>query len=291
MTACAPRLFRPLVLLAAVATAALPAVHASAPAGGREAETPAAIVEAAYARLSAQPHRKRERMLGPMAAVPGLKPFVTDIVGENTRQVFEYDLPGMGKLRVERVTAGTRAAVRTIAPGVVARLAKAKRDATVQSARSLLNQVFSAVAAVQTGGLSAAGEVQAILNAAATLKGAADARRLLGEAEKAFDAWQPVEQDDEEDFPMPMVPGGAHGGMVVKDAGPVKTKHGPAHRYTRQAPDLIPGMPKVVETILIDDATGLPLSEETSMDGQPMMRVEYFDVGAEIVIEVPDCLR
>ncbi|MFT3828401.1 MAG: hypothetical protein QM691_01715 [Opitutaceae bacterium] len=248
---------------------------------------PAAEVEAAYARLTAQPHRKRETLLGQMAGLAGVKPTVTEIVGDRTRQVSEYELQGFGKMRMERVTSGTRAAVRTSAPGLVARLAKAKRDATVQSARSLLNQVLSVAAAVQTGGLSTLSTIQNLVAAAATIKSAEQARRLIGEAEKAFNSWQLVAEDDDSDLPM----AAEREGMVVTFTGLTQTPHGEARRYTRRPAAMAPGMPQVVETLLLDAATGLPLSEETAMNGQAMMRVEYFDVGEAIVIDLPECLR
>lgn len=237
-----------------------------------------------------QPHRKRETVLGPMAGAPGVAPTVTEVAGELTRQIFEYDLPKLGHMRVERVTCGSRVAVRTIAPGVVEMLAKAKRTATVQSARSLINQVFSAVAAVQTGGLSSAGSIQQLLQAASTLKSAADARRLLGEAEQAFGSWQLVPDDADEDDDLPALMDGPDS-VTITFSGTVKTKRGEARRFKRRPAQTFPGMPTIVETLLIDAATGVLLSEETSMNGQAMMRTEYFDVGAAISIELPDCLR
>lgn len=248
---------------------------------------PASEVEAAYARLKAQPHRKRETLLGPMAGLAGIARTVTEVVGDRTRQVAEYELRDFGRMRTERVTSGARAATRTSAPGIAARLAKAKRDATVQSARSLLNQVLSVAAAVQTGGLSALDSIQNLAAAAANLKSAAEARRLLGEAEKAFDSWQVVSEDEAGDPP----PGGGPAGMVVTFEGVSRTPRGEARRYTRRPADNTPGMPQMCETLLLDSATGLPLSEEMALNGQPMMRVEYFDVGAPIVIELPECLR
>jgi hypothetical protein len=40
----------------------------------------------------------------------------------------------------------------------------------------------------------------------------------------------------------------------------------------------------------VDAKTGLPMAEENYFNGQRVMRSEFFDIGAPIVIELPACL-
>jgi hypothetical protein len=43
--------------------------------------------------------------------------------------------------------------------------------------------------------------------------------------------------------------------------------------------------------IIVNAQSGLPVAEESYLNGKRMMRSEFFDVGAPIVIEVPECLK
>lgn len=264
-------------------------------AGGTAAEAATAgsaqeEVAAAYARLASLPHRRRETMVEPMAAMGGMKPVTTDVVGNRTRQVFEIDLPRFGRMRSERIAIDDRMAVRTTAPEILALIEKTRAKATAQSVRSLLQQLLSVAAAIQTGGLSTVETIQQAVNAAATIKSAADARRVLDQAAAAFNDWQrvpPPEAADDEfgAFDPSSVP------MKITALGMRQTSRGAVRQYTRRPAGDFGLAPMVVETLSLDAATGLPVAEETSMNGQVMMRVDYFDIGADITIEVPDCLR
>jgi hypothetical protein len=185
----------------------------------RAAGDAALAVDAAYARLAAMPYRKRETVLGPAAAAGGMRPIVTDVIGNRTRMSYEIDVPGMGTVRSECVTIGQRRAVRTVAPGLVAAIEKAKQKATVSSVRSLLNQIASVAVAMQTGGLSSGAMIHEAIRAGATMKSAVDARRVLDQAARAFDSWQLV-SPDEDDGAFEFAGGGgvespASDGMIV----------------------------------------------------------------------------
>jgi outer membrane lipoprotein-sorting protein len=43
--------------------------------------------------------------------------------------------------------------------------------------------------------------------------------------------------------------------------------------------------------LIVDAKTGYPVAEENFVNGQKIMRSEFFDVGAPIPIELPACLE
>ena len=47
----------------------------------------------------------------------------------------------------------------------------------------------------------------------------------------------------------------------------------------------------VSSVLIVDAKTGWPVAEENFVNGQRMMRSEYFDIGAPIAIETPPCLE
>lgn len=251
---------------------------------------PAAEVRVAYERLHAQPYRKREITLmtlptGRPKGAQNLPPVVTEVVGDRTRMVFEMSVPQHGQLRTEQVTVSDRRATRTIAPGILAMIEKTRRRVTVNATRSILQQAISILTAVQTGGLSTHSAISNLVNAAATLKTTADARRALDQAAAAFGEWQLVpENGDEEDLPT----FDDSADMIVEFVGE-ETLNGRAMRSFRRRPEQDFGM-GMEERLLIDAATGLPAAEEMHMGGRPMVRVEYFDIGADITIELPAVL-
>lgn len=246
---------------------------------------------AAYEKLRGSSYRKREIMSG-FAGLGGSST-VTEHVGDRSRVVVETEVPSFGRIRQERITIGSRSAVLTHAPGIATKLDQMKRSLTVNSVRNLLQQVASAGAAMSTGGLTGLQLLQTALSAAATAKSTAEARAALDRAAEAYGSWQLVPQEDEEGYPT--LPTDDVGPTAALAAGMLEVEKstnadGKTIRYTsRPAAMMVGGDATTV--LLVNAATGLPVSEETFINGQRMLRVEYFDHGAPITIEVPDCLR
>lgn len=247
--------------------------------------SPAAEVEAALHKLHRTPYRQRDIVTGPFAGLGGaVPPTITERVGDRTRLVSDMSIPTFGTIRSERITVGSRSAVRTTAPALLAKLEQAKTRLTVSAAKNLLQQIVSAASAVSSGGVSTASWIAEAMRAAATLKTTADARLALERAIAGFQSWQPVaEEEDMASFPAP--PEGFAEEMNVE-----KTLNaaGTLIRYRR-----IPVSPMaagVYSILFVDAKTGFPVAEENFVNGQRMMRSEYFDIGAPITIELPPCL-
>jgi hypothetical protein len=248
-------------------------------------------VQAALQKLQGTTYRQRDEV-GVMASISGalVSATVTEHAQGRTRLVSEIKHPSFGTIRTERITVGSQAAVRTIAPALLTKLEQAKRKLTVSSAKSLLQQIISVASAAQTGGLSAASWIMEATRAATTLKTTADARVALDRAIEGFQSWQRVEEEPDTEFPQPL---GNEGFASDRDAMGAE-KITPSVRgvisYRRTPTDTMPGMD--FYTLLHVDATsGLPVAEENFMNGQRLMRSEFYDVGASIEIEIPDCLQ
>jgi hypothetical protein len=247
---------------------------------------------AAYEKLRGSAYRKREIMSG-FAGLGGTAATVTEHVGDRSRMVVETEVPSFGRIRQEQVTVGSRSAVLTHAPGITAKLEQMKRSLTVNSVRNLLQQIASVGAAASTGGLTSLQLLQTALSAAATAKSTAEARIALDRAAEAYRTWQVVPEEEGEDFPA-LVSDGA-GPAAALAAGMLRVEKkveadAQTIRYTSRPAGVTAGG-DMTTVLTVNAATGLPVSEEMFFNGQRMMRVEYFDHGAPIAIEVPDCLR
>jgi hypothetical protein len=248
-------------------------------------------VQAALLKLQSTTYRQRDEV-GVMASIPGalVAPTVTEHAQGRTRLVSEIKHPSFGTIRTERITVGSQAAVRTIAPALLTKLEQAKRKLTVSSAKSLLQQIISAASAAQTGGLSAASWIVEATRAATTLKTTADARVALDRAMEGFQSWQRVEEDLDTDIPQPLGTERFGSDRDVMKAEKITTSSGGVISYRRKPTDTMPGM-DFYTVLHVDATTGLPVAEENFMNGQRLMRSEFYDVGAAIEIEIPECLR
>lgn len=216
-------------------------------------------------------------------------PIVTEHAGDRSRLVSDIRVPNFGAIKTERISIGSRAAVRTTAPALLSKLEEANRKLTVSTARNLLQQIVSVATAVQTGGMSTASWIKEAMRAATTIKSTAEARVALDRAAEGLRAWQlVVEEDDPELPPSPLDKADfdSDSGMrVEKQVDP----SGATIRYRR-----IPTHPMAAafySVLIVDAKTGYPVAEENFANGQRMMRTEYFDIGVPITIEVPDCLK
>ena len=254
-------------------------------AGSSDNLTPAAEVAAALKKLHANSYRQRDIVMGPYASMgAAIPPTVTEHSGDRTRFVSEISVPNLGIMRTERVTVGPKAAVRTTAPALLAKLEQTKSRLTVSAAKSLLQQIISAASAVQTGGLSAASWIAEASRAAMTLKSTAEARVALDRAMAGFESWQlVVEEEDLASLPMP--PDGLEEEMNVERTA---TGSGTLVSYRRTPVGPMAG--GFYTVLFVDPKSGFPVAEENFVNGQRMMRSEFFDLGAAITIELPPCL-
>jgi hypothetical protein len=257
---------------------------------------PADEVAAAFAKLHETTYRKRDHLdiTVPLPSQVKLPPVVTECAGGLERIVYEMEMPGIGKISTTQVRAGDRSAVKIVAPGLTAKFAAMQHKLTVNAAKSLLSQIVSIATAVQTGGLSTATWVREAMRAAGTITTTAQARVALDAALKNFDRWQVVPKDVDENDES----GGAatYPDIPADDAemyGSVeKTKDAAAGtvKYTRRPSMAVPGA-DLTNIVVVDAASGVPVSEENYLNGKRVMRTEYFDIGVPLTIEVPECLK
>ena len=66
---------------------------------------------------------------------------------------------------------------------------------------------------------------------------------------------------------------------------------GKTAQYTRRPKMKMPAGADFFSIVYVDTASGVPSAEENFVNGQRIMRTEYFDFGAKISIETPDCLK
>lgn len=247
--------------------------------------SPAAEADAALKKLHAVAYRQRDMVTGPFASLAGkMAPTVTEHVGDRTRLVSDMSIPTFGTMRSERITVGSRAAVRITAPVLLAKLDQTKSKLTVSAAKNLLQQIVSAASAVSSGGLSTASWIAEALRAAATLKSTADARVALDRAMAGFQSWQPV-VEDEDLASLPVPPEGFDDEMKVE-----RTLNAAGTIISYRRVPISPMAAGVYSVLFVDAKTGFPMAEENFVHGQRMMRSEYFDIGAPITIELPPCL-
>jgi hypothetical protein len=252
---------------------------------------PAAEANAALDKLHRTPYRQRDVMPAMSNLASGLMTSpITEHAEGRTRVVSEIKHPSVGVIRTEQITIGSRTAVRTTAPVLLTKLQEAQRKLTVSSAKSLLRQIVSAASAVQTGGLSAASWIAEATRAAATIKSTAEGRLALERAMEGFRTWQLLEDDEDADMPDPLVSMNSDAAQDRMTVTIIFEKSGSVARYRRSPIDTVPGM-DFHSVLTVDTDTGYPVAEENYMNGQLMMRSEFFDVGLPIQIEIPDCLK
>lgn len=262
----------------------------------RSRAEPADEVAAAFAKLHETTYRKRDStdVAMPLPSQVKLPPMITECADGMERVVYEMEAPGLGKISTTQIRVGDRTAVKIVAPGLTAKMAGMRQKMTVNAAKSLLGQIVSIAMAVQTGGLSTAAWVQEAIRAAATITTTAQARVALDSALKNFDTWQLVPKDKGEEEESGDTP--AYPDIPANDAdlyGSVEKSAGAQAgtvRYTRRPSMTVPGA-DMTNIVVVDTASGVPVSEENYMNGKRIMRTEYFDVGAPLAIEVPECLR
>jgi hypothetical protein len=248
--------------------------------------SPATEATAALKKLHGTSYRQRDIVTGPFAGLGGtIPPTITEHAGDRTRQVSEISVPNFGTMKSERITVGSRAAVRTTAPALLEKLEKTKSKLTVSAAKSLLQQIVSAASAVQTGGLSAASWIAEATRAAMTLKSTADARVALDHAMAGFQSWQLV-IEDEDLASLPMPPEGFEEEMDVE-----KTLTGSGTLISYRRTPIGPMAAGFYSVLFVDAKTGFPVAEENFVNGQRIMRSEFFDIGAAITIDLPSCLE
>lgn len=251
-----------------------------------EETSPASEVAAALAKLHSTTYRQRDVMTGSFAAMgAAMAPTITEHAGDRTRLISEISAPTLGTMRTERITIGEKSAVRITAPALLAKLEQTKSKLTVSAAKSLLQQIVSAASAVQTGGLSAASWISEATRAALNLKTTAEARVALDRAMAGFQSWQPVVEDDDPSL-YPAPPDEPSVDMLVEKTVDATRS---LIRY-RRTPTAAVAM-GVSSVLIVDAKTGWPVAEENFVNGQRMMRSEYFDIGAPITIETPPCLE
>lgn len=262
----------------------------------RSRAEPADEVAAAFAKLHETTYRKRDStdVAMPLPSQVKLPPMITECADGMERVVYEMEAPGLGKISTTQIRVGDRTAVKIVAPGLTAKMAGMRQKMTVNAAKSLLGQIVSIAMAVQTGGLSTAAWVQEAIRAAATITTTAQARVALDSALKNFDTWQLVPKDKGEEEESGDTP--AYPDIPANDAdlyGSVEKSAGAQAgtvRYTRRPSMTVPGA-DMTNIVVVDTASGVPVSEENYMNGKRIMRTEYFDVGAPLAIEVPECLK
>lgn len=262
----------------------------------RSRAEPADEVAAAFAKLHETTYRKRDStdVAMPLPSQVKLPPMITECADGMERVVYEMEAPGLGKISTTQIRVGDRTAVKIVAPGLTAKMAGMRQKMTVNAAKSLLGQIVSIAMAVQTGGLSTAAWVQEAIRAAATITTTAQARVALDSALKNFDTWQLVPKDKGEEEESGDTP--AYPDIPANDAdlyGSVEKSAGAQAgtvRYIRRPSMTVPGA-DMTNVVVVDTASGVPVSEENYMNGKRIMRTEYFDVGAPLAIEVPECLR
>lgn len=241
----------------------------------------------AYEKLHASSYRKREIMSG-AAALGAATPVVTEHVADRSRMVVKTEVPSYGRIYQERVTVGSRAAVRTVAPGVASTLGQTKRRLTANSAMALLHHATSAGAALSGGGSSRAGLIGSVVGAAAVVSSTAQAQHTLDNASDAYSTWQLVPEEEErtadEIRPEARLEAALAAGTVQVEKSVARNKK--TITYTSRSDD-----GGVVTVVTVNAKSGLPASEEIFLNQQRMARVEYFDYGAPITIEVPECLQ
>ncbi|HUQ69761.1 MAG TPA: hypothetical protein VM165_09575 [Planctomycetaceae bacterium] len=248
----------------------------------------AAEVCDALGKLHRTSYRQRDYVAGMYSGLGGaVSPVVYEHVGDRTRLVSEINLPSLGVIRTERITVGSRATVRTTAPGLLAKLEESRRRMTVSSAKSLLQQIAAAASAVQTGGLTTASWIAEASRAALTVKSTADARAALDRAIAGFQSWQPVAEEGDETVP----PSGLSASSVTDHIIVEKTSAPSGSRITYRCTPADAPSAGVYSTLIVDTKTGYPVAEEQFVGGQRMMRTEYYDFGSPIIIEVPESLR
>ena len=247
--------------------------------------TPAAEAAAALKKLHRTTYRQRDVVTGSFAGMSAAIPAtITEHAGDRTRLLSEMSVPNFGTMKTERITLGSRSAVRTTAPGLLAKLEKTKTQLTVSAAKSLLQQIVSAAYVVQTGGLSAANWIAEASRAATTLKTTADAHVALNRAMEGFQSWQ-LAVEDEDLASLPAPPDGYEDEMNVEKTS---NASGTLISYRRTP---VGSMAEGFYSVLYVDAeTGFPVAEENFVNGQRIMRSEFFDIGAPITIELPAVL-
>ena len=247
--------------------------------------TPAAEAAAALKKLHGTTYRQRDVVTGPFAGPGAVIPaMITEHAGDRTRLLSEMSVPNFGSMKTEQITVGSRAAVRTTAPELLAKLEQAKTKLTVSAAKSLLQQIVSAAYVVQSGGMSAASWIAEAARAAMTLKTTADARVALDRAMAGFQSWQLV-VEDEDLASLPAPPEGYEDEMNVE-----KMPDGSGTIIGYRRTPVGPMVAGVYSVLFVDAKTGFPVAEENFVNGQRMMRSEFFDIGNPITIELPAVL-
>jgi hypothetical protein len=117
-----------------------------------------------------------------------------------------------------------------------------------------------------------------------TLKSTAEARVALDRAMAGFQSWQlVVEDEDLASFPTP--PEGFEQEMKVE-----KTLNASGIISYRRTP-VGPLAAGFCSVLFVNAKTGFPVAEENFVNGQRVMRSEFFDIGTSISIELPSCLE
>jgi hypothetical protein len=259
----------------------------------------AAEVDAALAKLVGATYRKREQTFG-MAAMGGNSlAMVTEVSGDQSHLVVEMEFPKIGRMRQEQIKVGDRTAVRASAPALVAKIKAMKHDLTMSSVKNILGQITQIAMALQTGGLSTAQLIMQGVQAAANARSTAEAQAALTRVIDSFDTWTVIKPDAELDaedaaamaeagYSMP--PAGASPSSMMKVEKKLSAD-GKTAQFTRRPAMAMPAGSDFHSIVYVDTSTGRPTAEENFINGQRLMRTEYFDFGAPIAIEIPDCLK
>lgn len=241
---------------------------------------PATELERAYETLHETSYRQRESRFG-MAASGGTAPIISEHAKNRSRVVTESVAPSLGRVRQERVTIGRRTAVRTLAPGVAMKAEETPREMRSRRTRALLGRVASVGTAVALSGGSRSALIHTAVGTAAAVQSTAQASAALDGTVAGYDgSWQVVPADSADALAGPVpVPKSIR---VEKSA----TADGNTEIFTSRSLD-----GSIASIVTVNAAAGVPVLEENYAIGQLVSRVEYFDIGAPVVIEIPDCLR
>lgn len=243
---------------------------------------PAVELDRAYQKLHETSYRMRATPLG-IAASGGAGPTVTEYAGNRSRAIVETDVPSIGRVRQERVTIGGRSAVRTLASGAVTEVQQEQRRTRGRAARAWLGQAVSVGSnlGMVPGGRSST--IQSVVGAAVVAKSVADAHAVLSENTTSHDSsWRIVPAVEADSTPAALA------GKWRNDR--VERKPGRSRKKIVYECRPADGS-DALTVVTVSAATGLPTREEAYLAGRKIARIDYFDVGEPITIEVPDCLK
>jgi len=267
--------------VAACVLAAWVAVGAAVSSGGSQ-QPPAEIIKAAYARFNETTHRVKR--YPPEAAT---HPHIADFSPPGlTRATVTMRVNHLGDVHFEEVWLRNRRAERIVAASSGGLRAQIHAASSMVSARDVLTSVLTGLLTAAHGGYYAVGAVaeslDGIVNKVSLANDLPALRSQADVLEMTLNRW--------------MCGGNPPGTSVSIELPTVDIAVGPAliagratTKYLRRSPGT--EGPSAGEFVYIDNASGLPIrAEELDDRGRVAWVTDYFDFGASISIDTPDCL-